>query len=85
MFMLAGPKQCYSSTMLGYTLDQLFIHLDDSNASIQECMYKVIMACSEVDSKIVLKKAEAALDSSRDAQYCRKIISILTDGYEIIE
>lgn len=43
MFLQAGGasssggsnRSCYSSTMIDYTLDQLFIHLDDHNPIIQ--------------------------------------------------
>lgn len=36
MFMACGANhKCYSSTMVDYTLDQCFIHLDDINPVIQ--------------------------------------------------
>ena len=85
MFLQSGPKHCYSSTMIGYTLDMLFIHLDDMNPVIQDCIYKVILTCSALDKPLCVKKAENAKLASRNPQYCNKIISILTDGYEIID
>ena len=71
--------------MLGYTLDMLYIHLDDINPVIQECIYKVILTCSALDKDLCLKKAENAKLASRTPQYCNKIISVLSNGYEIIE
>ena len=38
-FLLCASPECYRGTMIDYTLDQLFVHLDDPDASIQAAVY----------------------------------------------
>ena len=79
-----GGARCYSSTMVGYTLDQLFIHLDDGNPVIQDCISKVILAVAEIDKAAVVKKAENARLSHRTPVQSNRIIDVLTLGYEVL-
>jgi len=84
MFMQAGPRNVYTNTMLGYTLDQLFIHLDDMNPAIQQAMFKVIMQCAELDKPMVVRKASDAQCTHRTPTNCKKIISMCELGYEVL-
>ncbi len=79
-----GNAQCYSSTMVDYTLDQLFIHLDDANPVIQECMLKIIVEMGNIDKKAVLKKTETARLMHRTPTNCNRIADILQLGYEVL-
>lgn len=36
-FLRAAPKEHFKGTIIDYTLDCLFVHLDDSDPSIQVC------------------------------------------------
>ena len=64
-FLLCASPECYRGTMIDYTLDQLFVHLDDPDASIQAAVYEVIVAAAEIDKALVEKKAECAKLSHR--------------------
>lgn len=76
VFMLCAPKEVYGGTMLTYTLDQLFIHLDDPDPKIQKSIFDVLVHIAEhVDSKLVLKKANANIQSHRTPVMCETVIS----------
>jgi dynein assembly factor 5 len=77
-FMTCAPKDAYRGTMIGYTLDQLFIHLDDSDPKIQKCVFDVITHIAEhVDPTLVLKKAHDNIQSHRTPVMCETIIRVV--------
>ena len=85
MFLQCGThKRFYSGTTIDYTLDQLFIHLDDPDAEIQQAVFKVIIQASEIDKQMVLKKAESSRNSHRTPIMCNKIIFEVS-GVEILD
>mmetsp|Transcript_32280 Transcript_32280/g.60136 ORF Transcript_32280/g.60136 Transcript_32280/m.60136 type:complete len:1050 (+) Transcript_32280:61-3210(+) len=74
-FMLCAPKEVYRGTMITYTLDQLFIHLDDPDPKIQKCIFDVLLHIAEhVDAPLVLKKANANVQSHRSPVMCETVI-----------
>jgi dynein assembly factor 5 len=74
-FILCAPKDVYRGTMLAYTLDQLFIHLDDPDPKIQKCIFDVLVHIAEhIDSSTVLKKANANVQSHRTPIMCETVI-----------
>ena len=74
-FMLCAPKEIYRGTMITYTLDQLFIHLDDPDPKIQKCIFDVLLHIAEhVDGALVLKKANANIQSHRTPVMCETVI-----------
>ena len=75
MFMQAAHSPtCYSSTMIDYTLDQLFIHLDDPSDGMQEAVLRVVLAGAKVDKKSVLAKARHHRGSHRTPDMCDRVI-----------
>ena len=83
-FFQCAPKENYNSTLLDYSLDQLFVHLDDRDSNIQEGALSVIKVISEHCSReLVMRKADSAKHTHRD----EKIINRLTtecQGFEVI-
>ena len=74
-FMTCAPKDAYRGTMIDYTLDQLFIHLDDSDPNIQKSIFDVITHIAEhVDAALVLKKAKDNIQSHRTPVMCDTVI-----------
>jgi dynein assembly factor 5 len=73
-FCQCAPRNAYTSTCIDYTLDQLFIHLDDVNPAIQDAVYRVIiMYGTHLDKARVLKKAESNIATMRSPFLCQKI------------
>ena len=64
-FLLCAAPECYRGTMIDYTLDQLFVHLDDPDAEIQAAVAEVIIAAAQIDKALVEKKAQSAKLSHR--------------------
>ena len=48
-FMASSSPGAFSGTALDYTLDQLFIHLDDPDAEMQAVVYDVIIIGSSLN------------------------------------
>ena len=83
-FLLSAPKSCYSGTTIDYMLDQLFIHLDDPDPTIQEAVLQVIVKAGKfIDKEIVLKKANNNRKNHRSPVMCDKVINEV-QGYEIL-
>lgn len=75
--------QSSSGTTLDYTLDQLFVHLDDPSTAMQTAVLRVILVASKLDPGIVEKKAGQCRLSQRTPEYCDKILYEI-QGYEIL-
>jgi hypothetical protein len=82
-FFQCAPKCNYSSTLLDYSLDQLFVHLDDSDRLIQEAAYSVIISISEINKDLALKKAEKNRHNLRDISLLDKLIGDI-QGFQIL-
>ena len=79
----AHPK-CFSSTTIDYTLDQLFIHLDDPEPSIQHAVLgAIVQVAKTLDKSAVLKKAEKNRDCHRTPVMCDRVMFEVT-GVEIL-
>lgn len=75
-FFLAAKPAEFAGTPIDYSLDQLFIHLDDSNTDMQEAVAKVLIeSASTVDRALVLRKAEQSKLSHRSPHLCDKVIA----------
>ncbi len=84
-FVCGTSKHCYTGTLIDYMLDQLFIHLDDPNPTIQDAVFAAIcVAANEIDRPLVLKKAENNRLSHRSPVLCDKLI-VEVQGFEILE
>ena len=63
-----------SSTVISYSSDQLFIHLDDSVADVQDAVFQVLVeGLAKIDAQTVLKKAESNKISHRNPHLCDKV------------
>ena len=73
-FMSASSEGAFSGTALDYTLDQLFIHLDDPDPTIQAVVYEVIMIGAQLNKDLVWKKAHNNKTAHRTTNMCDLII-----------
>lgn len=74
-FFNAAPPQHFSGTVIDYTLDCLFVHLDDSDKIIQDAVYDVIIQCKKINSDLVKKKATENRGRQRSPEYCDKLLA----------
>ena len=82
-FFNCANKNSYSSTLVDYSLDQLFVHLDDKDQAIQEAVLPVIRAVAAISKEVTLKKAESSKHSHRNVAAIDKLIGEI-QGYEIL-
>ena len=73
-FMAAASPGAYSGTALDYTLDQLFIHLDDPDPAIQAVVYGMVIIGSTLNKDLVWKKAHENLATHRNTRMCDQLI-----------
>ena len=59
---------------MDYTLDQLYIHLDDPLLEMQTAVLNVILVAGKIDPILVVKKAEENRLSQRTTDFCDRII-----------
>lgn len=74
----------HSGTTLDYTLDQLFIHLDDSLPAMQEAVLTVILLAGKIDPALTVKKALVNRVSHRTTEYCDKVMYEIR-GFEVLD
>ena len=84
IFFTCAPKMNYSSTLLDYSLDQLFVHLDYKESTIQGGVYEVIKVVAEVNRELTLKKAESAKHTHRNVGLINKLIGEI-QGFELLD
>eukprot|EP01034_Spumella_vulgaris_P021360 gene21362-27390_t len=84
MFLQCAPTSSYSGTTLDYTLDQLFIHLDDPDPAVQNALFGVITTAAALDKALVLKKANANRVNHRSPVLCDRLV-VEAQGFEILE
>lgn len=82
-FFSCANKSCYSSTLLEYSLDQLFVHLDDKDPAIQNAVLPVLVAVADIKKDLVLKKAENCRHSHRNVSMINKLLAEV-EGFEIL-
>lgn len=82
--MQAARPKCFAGTMIDYTLDQLFIHLDDPNPDMQQTVYQVVATCAKIDKALVLKKAAANRGSHRTPDLCDKV-TFEVQGFAVLD
>ena len=64
----------FAGGILDYTLDQLMIHLDDPDATIQNEVSKVVKEASIIDRDLVIKKLTGARDGHRSSRVCDDLL-----------
>ena len=83
IFYFSSTCNTLSGTTLDYTLDQLFIHLDDPSPAMQTAIFSVIIIASKLDSTLVVKKATDNRHSQRTPELCDKIL-FEVQGFELL-
>ncbi|TYZ59531.1 hypothetical protein PybrP1_003449 [[Pythium] brassicae (nom. inval.)] len=76
-FLRAAPKEHFRGTIIDYSLDCLFVHLDDSDASIQAAVLDVLKAAIEVDKPLVAKKAQENRSRHQSPTLCDEILALI--------
>jgi hypothetical protein len=84
-FQCAAHPRCFSGTTIDYTLDQLFVHLDDPDPAIQTAVLQaIVQAARSLDKEAVLAKAEKNRAYHRSPAMCDKVVVEVT-GLEILQ
>ena len=84
VFLKCAPAAHFSGTTLDYTLDQLFIHLDDPEPAIQKAVSQVIIVAATLDKTLVVKKALLARANHRTPAMCDAIL-LDVEGFQVLE
>lgn len=74
-FFAAAPAKAYHGTCIDYSLDQLFVHLDDTDSKMQAAVNSVIQATIPIDSTRVVKKATDCRMAHRSTTYLDALIA----------
>jgi hypothetical protein len=75
-FLKTSAPANFEGTVIDYSLDVLFIHLDDSDPAVQEAVFGTLKVAATVNEKCVKKKAGAARDRHRNPQYCDQLLAM---------
>ncbi|RMX62267.1 hypothetical protein DD238_000850 [Peronospora effusa] len=73
-FLKAPPKEHFQGPIINYTLDCLFVHLDDPEPEIQEAVYNVLRETVAIDAPQLAKKAEENRSRHRSPHYCDQLV-----------
>jgi len=75
-FFSAATPKAYQGTCIDYTLDQLFVHLDDNDLRVQQAVLAVIKAATPIDAKRVIKKAEDSRLAHRSTKLLDEVVEL---------
>ena len=65
----------FKGTTIDYIAENLMIHLDDTNHSIQEAVYNVLLIANDIDRDTVRKHAQEGRINHRSSVLCDKLLS----------
>lgn len=74
-FWLAPIGDAFHATAIEYMLDCLLVHMDDTNKQIQESVLSVLIALTEIQRSMVMKKASVAREQHRSPYFCDQLLS----------
>ncbi|KAL4096005.1 hypothetical protein PRIC1_009370 [Phytophthora ramorum] len=77
-FLKAAPIEHFQGTIIDYTLDCLFVHLDDSEPDIQEAVFNVLKETVAIDAPRLAKKAEENRTRHQSPRYCDQLLALAT-------
>lgn len=77
-FLKAAPKEHFGGTIIDYTLDCLFVHLDDTEIDIQEAVFTVLKETVNIDAPRLAKKAEENRTRHQNPRYCDQLLALAT-------
>ena len=75
-FWRAAPLACFMGTTLEYSLDQLLVHLDDANPTVQARVMDVLKASVPVDPPKVAQKALAVRNGHRSPAFVDELVAL---------
>ncbi|KAF0691040.1 Aste57867_17652 [Aphanomyces stellatus] len=75
-FLHAAPRTHFRGTIIDYTMDALFVHLDDSDPDIQAAVFDVLKETFAVDADLLAKKARDHRTRHRSPYYCDKLLAL---------
>ncbi|POM78944.1 Hypothetical protein PHPALM_3461 [Phytophthora palmivora] len=75
-FLKAAPKEHFRGTIIDYTLDCLFVHLDDLEVDIQEAVFDVLKETVSIDAPRLAKKAEENRTRHHSPRYCDQLLAL---------
>jgi len=58
-------------------LDQMFVHLDDIDETIQASVYDAILEAVDLNPKLIAKKANKKLKDHRKPDYLLRILDVV--------
>lgn len=73
----AASAHFWNGTPLDYTLDQMFVHLDDIDETIQASVYGAILEAIDLNPKLIAKKANKKLKDHRKPDYLLQILDVV--------
>ncbi|GLD91633.1 hypothetical protein PINS_up000166 [Pythium insidiosum] len=81
-FLRAAPKSHFRGTIIDYTLDCLFVHLDDADPTIQEAVMEVILETVNIDALLLAKKAQENRSRHQSPKFCDQLLAAATSHTE---
>ncbi|KAF0723782.1 hypothetical protein AaE_009838, partial [Aphanomyces astaci] len=89
-FLRAAPRSHFRGTIIEYSMDALFVHLDDSDPDVQvertcslycgfhdtAAVYQVLKETFAVDPDMLTKKATDHRSRHRSPYYCDKLLEL---------
>ncbi|CAK4191681.1 unnamed protein product [Aphanomyces euteiches] len=75
-FLRAAPRSHFRGTIIDYTMDALFVHLDDPDPEIQAAVFDVLRETFSVDPELLGKKAREHRTRHRSPYYCDQLIAL---------
>ncbi|OQR93835.1 hypothetical protein ACHHYP_02194 [Achlya hypogyna] len=73
-FLRAAPPSHFRGTIIDYSMDALFVHLDDSDADIQAAVYAVLLETKRIDGDRLQQKARENRGRLRSPAYCDQLL-----------
>jgi hypothetical protein len=79
-FFQVAPPSAYSTTLIDYTLDTLFIHLDDLNDKIQDAVLEIIKAMVPIAAVKIMRLAKQERTKQRSPYRCDQLIAVCDEA-----
>ncbi|KDO29225.1 hypothetical protein SPRG_19895 [Saprolegnia parasitica CBS 223.65] len=73
-FLRAAPPSHFQGTIIDYSMDALFVHLDDNDSEIQAAVFAVLLETKRVDATRLRQKAAENRSRLRSPYYCDQLL-----------
>ncbi|OQS04441.1 hypothetical protein THRCLA_03322 [Thraustotheca clavata] len=74
MFLRAAPPSHFQGTIIDYTMDALFVHLDDTDSEIQAAVFEVLKETKRIDAIRLASKARDNRNRMRNPMYIDQLL-----------